>query len=838
MFASLTSDDSLLHYGSDPVHGYHLAAAFAPLSETPSPQTEDKDKLFEAAKVARKQFSEWASSFRETFRSKLIIRFVAADAFAFCYTLQHASASGEVSANWYRRQWDSKPLRLDKSMYSKEGQGPTNFDMIDTSNLSDHFGTLNLLVSCGPLLRKEPWATVFTNSLVQHGSSQEKALDKLLQGDAPTVSLLLGLTPVQYWTNAKCDSHVDELFLAFLSDAEKLSERQIHASLFWKLDSSAEKGARLHIESNSLARVIFDIYLRMFEHESIKPNLAALTPRNAAYAHFHRGSFAAFLKSVKNRVQTDWSAMCKELLEKIAQDQTLALGSNQMQELGAQLHLAGVVTEPWILNEVRTGPNVGLLKEWRDIPPVVAVTVIVPRQAFSRLYDNPKNKMASPTFVGSLKSSSNAANQWHNLYGDVHITFGRVKPSENETTGERRIEIEQDEAGWAGSSPLIASFIVPTAALQVEPETTQVGISVSPTGQNAVVYGPILGLGMDVFMTTTSNTTSVYVSRFLPNHSGNRVVCGIANISTETAHEEDGKLIVEVLPSESKFTTLTGHVDITSEAGKILLKHKTPIAILSQTSPFVLKIVFGIDRLVCPLTFPAPVVEVGNKTRVARTSGYIEVVAPLAKPAETKLLEDYLFPTVLSTKGLPVSLNTPHINLDALSVLDMEKQDQMRWLTTLTSLQFSEREITVRESAHSKTGMVDDARVNFKESLFTMFMMVSGLQGGQTGLFAITHPERGGIHMLVFVSAVRLDCAAASVVLDAAVIPMTTDLITSGEMEEFLLLLRTLECCTLNVNTPNWTSGRRTFLRWQNAAALGAIALTANTRRKRKCQSV
>ena len=75
-----------------------------------------------------------------------------------------------------------------------------------------------------------------------------------------------------------------------------------------------------------------------------------------------------------------------------------------------------------------------------------------------------------------------------------------------------------------------------------------------------------------------------------------------------------------------------------------------------------------------------------------------------------------------------------------------------------------------------------DARQNFKESLFAMFMLTSGLQGGQTGLFALSHPQQGGIHVLIFVSAIRLDGPNGSVVLDAAVLPLTKHLIESREI--------------------------------------------------------
>jgi len=139
-----------------------------------------------------------------------------------------------------------------------------------------------------------------------------------------------------------------------------------------------------------------------------------------------------------------------------------------------QMYLQGVSTESWLLNEASSLPSAGPLSGWKNIPLAVAVTMVVPRQAFTRLFDlPPEHEMASPTLVASLRAGPTSTNQWHNMYGDIQITFGNVKvrlPSEDSP-----VVVEQDGLGWAGSSPLIASFMVPTAALQVEPTTAAIG---------------------------------------------------------------------------------------------------------------------------------------------------------------------------------------------------------------------------------------------------------------------------------------------------------------------------------------------------------------------------
>jgi hypothetical protein len=115
---------------------------------------------------------------------------------------------------------------------------------------------------------------------------------------------------------------------------------------------------------------------------------------------------------------------------------------------------------------------------------------------------------------------------------------------------------------------------------------------------------------------------------------------------------------------------------------------------------------------------------------------------------------------------------------------------------------FSTRERRAREAsaAEGAAALPGSPRLEFKESLFTLFMLAAGLQGGQTGLFALSQPGRGGVHMLILVSALRLDAAHGSVVVDAAVLPMTRELVDSRAVEGFLLVLRELECCTLMVD--------------------------------------
>jgi hypothetical protein len=95
-----------------------------------------------------------------------------------------------------------------------------------------------------------------------------------------------------------------------------------------------------------------------------------------------------------------------------------------------------------------------------------------------------------------------------------------------------------------------------------------------------------------------------------------------------------------------------------------------------------------------------------------------------------------------------------------------------------------------------------DVRVNFKDSLFSLFMHFSGLQGDKSRVFGINNPTEGGVHILIFASCLRLDLANHTVVLDSAVLPLTNRLMP--KIDRFLAALSSsrmgLPLCNIKVD--------------------------------------
>ncbi|KAH8904777.1 MYND finger family protein [Coniochaeta sp. PMI_546] len=812
VFATALSDSVTLAFPSNPLLSFHLATAglnlteLSPLRSSPSADAGPSySKLVQAAKL---QFTEWTKSFTEL-SSKIIVRFVLADCFAFCQTIQHSLSDGKTSANWYRRQLDTRPLVLDEASYATAGGAPRQFDVIDTSNLSDHLGTLNLLVSASPLLKEKPSSTLYTEIMARGTDGEKDKFESLLCGHTKTLSLLIGLAPVEYWTNATAVSSVDELLVALSEKSEKPDgEPTIQSRLAWKLDHHlcATTPAPVSMDPGKLASILFRVYLNMFKHENLSSlqlglgNSAKAT--SSAYPQYHRGSFVAVVKAVCGKVETDAKEVARQLIQLINSDKTLMFGSNYAQGLALEMSKAGIYSEPWLTGEIRRDRSKGMFCKWRDIPEAIAVTLVVPPSRWKPVFKEASDRGIGLTLEGHLRS----VGRWHNMYADVHVTFGTLTASGSRESDDYAVSVQEDSSGLLGDSPMVASFNASAAALQIDMQTSQVALCLQSTVQNAMYFQSRLGAPMAIFETKLEDGRHVHITKHAPGQQGLPVVGSLSRrADPPIVQPSDTTLTPEVDQASGRIVAITGRANILSDEGKRLLQEKVPIT-LHQTSPFTIDIIFGERILVHPLTYRVPITQENSKTRIARKSSYVEVVALLAEPGVTGSLEDYIFPTIaghgtVAGTIVPVTLNIPHLNLDSLPIIDATDKKPIRFLTNLASFTFSDRERRLREEVESatKTGLAPSVRLNFKESLFTMFMLSSGLQGGQTGLFAIAHPK-SGIHMLLFVSALRLDGANASVALDAAVIPMTTAMLKDDDFGAFLLILRTLECCTITVD--------------------------------------
>jgi hypothetical protein len=424
-------------------------------------------------------------------------------------------------------------------------------------------------------------------------------------------------------------------------------------------------------------------------------------------------------------------------------------------------------------------------------------------------------------------SSDNAREQRERIttvYSDIQISFGTLTTEGSRDHINFTVHVQEDEAGWNGTSPMIISYHVPADFIQAFFGEGLVGFTTTSLSTGKDRLKEAMEPPKCDFERRISDEAFVFITKDRPRQTCRGV-------------KEDALRAVENMispkdeaPSNIKFTasfaevkdiiTITGHIDITSAKGKRLLTDRASVQV-QQATPFTLDVIIGgkSEGITIPLTFPAPVLRQDSRTRIARKSAYIEVIASPAKHSTNpEILDSFFLPTTKHIPGQPpATLNIPHLNLDTLPIPSLTDKSRARFLTTLTSLMFSPRELLQRgqnqptaaapgtnnnnvanpttDTAHTKVVSPPSARLNFKESLHAIFTLVSAQQQQHGGkpppaarLFTLSLPSSGA-HMLLFISALRLDAAHGSVVLDAAVVPLTKALIGGngpGPLTRFL----------------------------------------------------
>ena len=835
-FASLAMDTRNIHYGTDPLLGFHLAAAYAPWtrkSPSSSPSSSSSSDGRQRGKVveaARLQFSQWCHSFRRFPRHDLKIRLFSGDAINFSYTLQHMSTGEDtVSANYYYKDWSFEPLVLDGGDYSSRRLAPHTFNVIDTSNLIDHLGTLNLLIATTPLLENCLSSSLYTEILVKQDADLKTTIDNLLCGDFTTMSLLLGLFPVEFWTNGSAIASLDEGILdtvvASTQGLENGIEGQMRFRLHWRKTSSVVAGlvrqpsdTLLHLDESGISRLLYQTYLKMFPHENLQELFSNMSSGQAIKSHsairYHRGSVAALLGHLKRTISVDWRQTIHGFLELVEGDQHLIIGKNYIQELYLYLHLFDLYTvsaldaNPGQSNRINSARH---LRSWGLLPSVLCITLLVPRGALGVLTNMQAWLLGTPALSCSLESSSSRPyGVWQNTFAMLQMAFGRVEPEGERGADDFRIRVIEDTRAWKGTSSLIVSFLVPTWIVLLEPQTAQVSLDVQSTPHSASILSKALGPTMKIHKTSLGDEANVFITRYRPHQSDHASLRQSTHVPEGKTSESkfstfDNFFTAELHPITSRISKLVGRATVLSEEARLALVNNGTI-ITDQISPMAISITLSTNYRF-DLQFPAPVCASRGTVRIARKSGYIEVVAPVLHPLAKDRFSNFLFPTTLVGMGtlkqdVPLNWNMPYLNLDRLSELDTSMTSQMKWLITHTSLMFSSRERAIRESAIEKTSRPSDTRIDFKDGLFSLFMHYTGLQGKRARVFALNRPGEGGTHVLIFVSSLKMDMANHTVVLDAVVLPLTDKLIRDSFAEKFLAALSSQGfLCAINVTS-------------------------------------
>src|SRR6202022_1009908 len=154
----------------------------------------------------------WSRAFKQFYHSKtsnnrIVIRLFVADPVALCYALQERNAPETVVVPVnYSLPWSATPLKLDGDSYTADTKDPAPrvFNVIDTSNITDHAGPLSVLIATIPLLERAPMSTIITETTTPHWSQETSLVHVMVSGlnnvQTNIIFSILGIAPLAYLT--------------------------------------------------------------------------------------------------------------------------------------------------------------------------------------------------------------------------------------------------------------------------------------------------------------------------------------------------------------------------------------------------------------------------------------------------------------------------------------------------------------------------------------------------------------------------------------------------------------------------------------------------------------
>ncbi|KIK13865.1 hypothetical protein PISMIDRAFT_17684 [Pisolithus microcarpus 441] len=781
---SLFGDEFAVHYGTDPISGFHLAEALA----SSGLESTNKTALVipKVVRTARQQFSTWCKAVIRRVQNSsassasLTVRMYAGEALAFCQALRSINASA-AHTPIFIAPWRRSTVQLDDTLYSLRAPSPapTSFNVIETSTLLDHLGLQNLLTATIPLLLDSPSSTLYTEALLPAGHSPVQGILDHMCGDLSTSSLLLGVVPSAYISRFTTRSNTAETTMEAMGESHR---SQYYERLTWKhinfgrLSNSSHK-AEVSFTAPQLARKLFDIYLRMFSGEDLRKKNAILSldkPRaqrlikSSMIIHYSRRSFALLLAHIRTRVRSDWNRVIQDLEALIRQDRTLITGSNFYQETICQLYLAGFGLPRFSLVDVRkfrSQDDLPIFQSWSKVPDVVTIVLVVPRHVIAKVQSD-LSGIGTPFFQCEIQ-----LNPMHAAFASISGSFGKLKVSGE---GENKMAVVvEDRDGINGTSPMIVSFPVLSSTLIYMSRGT-VGLAICPTSGNPALIAK-LGLQLSLFNVPLTDKRYVHILTRAPT-TGNDTINSEYTLGPPKldADSQGHPIHAEMDKSNTEVQSLTAHVNIADPTGQASLASGCAVTV-EQLS--LNKAKLHVDQYEHVISFPLPVDVANAKLRIARKSKYVEVIAPMTLTLNVKGESDITRNFRMAFDcGVPTLWSMHRMDLDRCPSFKLSKSRKaFDWLGLHVGLMFSQRECMSRQQRVTLGSTAPDTFKNLKDSLYTLFITAAGSNGPTQAEFALWDSEEKRCYAMILVTDIRLDLGSHTVVADSWIIPWSND---------------------------------------------------------------
>ncbi|KZV65492.1 hypothetical protein PENSPDRAFT_586778 [Peniophora sp. CONT] len=776
---------SCVQYALCPTASFHLDAVYG------NATTEEGPTVTDIVRAATTQFAAWCARFRSrvtTSERAPVVRLLWGDALAVapCLHAYHVARVRELGTPV--SQWTTRQLKLDAYEYDA-GQAPTAFNIIDTSNLIDDVGLLNVIVTAAPLLASSQ-SVIYTESLLFSAKDVTKEFRDLLHGDLATSSFLIGLCPVDFLSGFSSRSNVHELRAQSALPLEL--RQQFHVLTAWKTptscDTHASNTAPPALDPRQLATFMYDIYRSMFEQEDSRV-FRQINSRNLARAMavanlvpYTRETFVHLMRQVRMRLRLDeigWSAVINCFWRLRNVDPSMFRDRNNTDELWAHLNRCGLLS-----SQIARGPAqpAGPFAQWSRVPELVRVVMVVPRSRLSPVL-NLGEEIGTPPMIGFLQGRASR------LFHSIHVAFGTV--TRMGTSAEPRIRFSEDVLGWEGSAPLVVSFIMPSV-LSEEVAALNVHIAFMDTmTPSTALLMQALGPGLSIFHARITDQEHVYLLPVdaLPVATAVDPAPPNTSIAWEPyalpASDIGTVGVVQVALDEQceSMISMTCKVNVSDARATQTFQGGTSPRI-EQLAPCTMRLALGGRSQ--DIVFPFPVNGAKNKLRLARTSLYIEVIVPPSGGLEQGGMRLNRFqvtaPGSCPRSTVPWSIH--RVNISTLPSIDTSNPQLKSWLDPHVQDMLSEKEWSIIERPTKATPAGTDtilARTDatvawLKKLLRKIFVRSAGTQAGPAnGVFKFVD-DTHNCDMFMFVNGLRYDLAGHTIVCDAYILLLPVSL--------------------------------------------------------------
>lgn len=497
---------------------------------------------------------------------------------------------------------------------------PTTFNVIDTSNLSDHLGILNVLIASIPLLARSPTSTLYTETLLEYGENAEKSIAAFahcLGTDLASMALLLDLVPLTLLSEFDTISNVHEV-VPYRGTA---GMGQYHERTSWKIPSLVEPGIvpGITFDPDLLARLLFNIYLRMFPWEDLSNRMRGMYLGEHSHVeriHHSRLTLALFIHLIRSRVTTDWNQSMKNLLSLMSSGKTLLIGPQSVQDFSCHLDKLGIYS---VTNFAPVDPaevarltklSVKRLQIFDVVPPIISIILVVPRSKLDVLQDP---ELGNPGLHAVVRSD-----QFLNYFTPAQAIFGTIVVGE----ADNATYVSLDPLGKSGSSPLILTFWIPSWTLTLTRKEITVALAVQKVSQTSKLSST-LGSNLELYATSFEDKDHVLLGEALPRIEGHREV-PTSPVFAKYPVPPETPVRAAVSTDSTSIQSFVIRVEVNDKDAQAQLAQKTTPINVVQKSPHSVELTLG-TTLKKILSYPFPVDGIEAMLRIARTSHYIEV---------------------------------------------------------------------------------------------------------------------------------------------------------------------------------------------------------------------